>query len=771
MPMGEDPARAIRLLIVEDVKADAERALYQLGRAGLDCVWRRVETEQELVAALAEFEPTVILSDFSLPQFDGMSALGIARVHAPGIPFIFLSGTIGEETAIEALHAGAVDYVLKENLARLAPALRRAIHEAAARLERQKQQEQISRLNRVLRMLSGVNGLVLRLRDRTELLRETCRLATTVGGYTAAVAAAGTSASALLQPVAWSGSDERVLEKLRGYVAESAARESGVIGTVIGTGREFVCNNTATRSATARFDSLMLQTGLLSVVVLPLMVDNTAIAVLVLTARDCDVVGDEELDMLREVAGNLSFGLQYLQRDTHARFLSHFDPQTGLAKRPLFCERVQRMVAAQEGQRGQLAVVVMDIERLSIINDSFGRRTGDLLLQHVADRLKRQYPETDEIAHFGGGTFALVRTQGLTPPAEIGIAGKRQAGQVFGEPFLIEEHVIPVIVRTGFALVPDDGTEAAVLVQNAEAALRYAHASGEKHVHYNAAVRAQNVDQLALEHRLRFALERNEFELHYQPKVHLVTRRIEGAEALLRWRSPQDGLVTPAGFLPLLEATGLIVQAGEWVVEQAARDCLRWKLAGIPAVRIAVNIAPAQLRHPDFELHFQRAARPLAGTDWGLDVEITEGLLQDDAPEEIRKLKRLHENGVRVAIDDFGTGYSSLSRLAQLPIDTLKIDRSFVRQSLGSAPGSSLVKTIITLARAFNMTTVAEGVEKQEELDLLWQLGCDQSQGFLHSAAVPADDFAAMLSKDNGIMPQPASASSTVSYRLRGKQP
>src|SRR6478736_6618324 len=329
MPMGEDPARAIRLLIVEDVKADAERALYQLGRAGLDCAWRRVETEQELVAALAEFEPTVILSDFSLPQFDGT------------------------------------------------PALRRAIHEAAARLERQKQQEQISRLNRVLRMLSGVNGLVLRLRDRTELLRETCRLATTVGGYTAAVAAAGTSASALLQPVAWSGSDERVLEKLRGYVAESAARESGVIGTVIGTGREFVCNNTATRSATARFDSLMLQAGLLSVVVLPLMVDNTAIAVLVLTARDCDVVGDEELDMLREVAGNLSFGLQYLQRDTHARFLSHFDPQTGLAKRPLFCERVQRMVTAPESQRERLAVVVMDIERLSIINDSFGRRTGD----------------------------------------------------------------------------------------------------------------------------------------------------------------------------------------------------------------------------------------------------------------------------------------------------------------------------------------------------------------------------------------------------------
>ena len=769
MLMGEDQPRTIRVLIVEDVEVDAERALYQIRRAGMDCISRRVEAEPQLVAALADFDPEIILSDFSLPQFDGMSALRISQLHAPGVPFIFLSGTIGEEAAIEALHAGAVDYVLKENLARLAPALRRAIHEAAAKLERQKQEQQIARLNRALRMLSGVNSLVLRVRDHTELLSETCRLATTAGGYAAAVAAAKTAASAWLQPVAWGGADERMVDRLRSYVAESSARDSGVIGTVIHSGREFVCNNTATLSATAQFDALMLQAGLLSVVVLPLKVDDTVIAVLVLTAHDCDAVGDEELDMLREVAGNLSFGLQYLQRDTHARFLSHFDPQTGLAKRPLFCERVQRMVTAPESQRERLAVVVMDIERLSIINDSFGRRTGDLLLQHVADRLKRHYPETDEIAHFGGGTFALVRKQGPQLAEEIGAAGKRQASVVFGEPFLIEEHVIPVIVRTGFALAPDDGGEATMLVQNAEAALRYAHASGEKHVHYNSAVRAQNVDQLALEHRLRFALDRNEFELHYQPKVHVVTHRIEGAEALLRWRSPQDGLVTPAGFLPLLEATGLIVQVGEWVVEQAARDCLRWRLAGVPPVRIAVNIAPAQLRHPDFELHFQRAARPLAGTGWGLDIEITEGVLQDDAPEEIRKLKRLRENGVRVAIDDFGTGYSSLSRLATLPIDTLKIDRSFVRQSAGNTPGSSLVKTIITLARAFNMTTVAEGVEKQEELDLLWQLGCDQSQGFLHSAALSVEDFAAMLAKDGGLMPRPGSTKPTVSYRLRGK--
>jgi diguanylate cyclase (GGDEF)-like protein len=748
--MADEMHGPIRVLCVEDLEVDAERALYQLRRAGLDCLWRRVETEAEMVAALAEFDPTIILSDFSLPRFDGMSALRTAARLAPNVPFLFLSGTIGEERAIEALHAGAVDYVLKENLARLAPAVLRAIREAATRVEQQRQQAQIARLNRVLRMLSGVNGLVLRIRDRTELLQETCRLATSVGGYAAAVAAVRAAPDGVLQCVASGGADEPLLEKLRACVTESAGREGGVIGNVLRSGREFVCNNTAQLGA-EHCDELMVHGGLLSVVALPLLVDSTAIAVLVLTARDSDVLGEEELHMLREVAGNLSFGLQYLQRDTRARFLSHFDPQTGLAKRPLFCERVQRMLSAAE-DADRIAIVVMDIERLSVINDSFGRRIGDLLLQHVADRLRRHCPDTEHIAHFGGGTFALLRPQGSCSDDEVRTAGLRRAEKVFGEPFLIEEHVIPVVVRTGFAMLPDSRAEATELVQNAEAALRYARSSGEKNVLYNAQVRLQSIDQLALEHRLRFALERNEFELHYQPKVHLMTRRVQGAEALLRWRSPQEGLVPAGAFLPLLEATGLIVQVGDWVVEQAARDCLQWNRAGVPPVRIAVNIAPAQLRHPDFEEHFQKAARSLAGTGWSIDIEITEGVLQDDSPEEIRKLKALRAAGTCIAIDDFGTGYSSLSRLAALPIDTLKIDRSFVRQSLSSASGSSLVRTIIALARTFDMTTVAEGVERQEELDLLWQLGCDQAQGYLHSPALTPAAFGALLREGEGLM-------------------
>jgi diguanylate cyclase (GGDEF)-like protein len=749
-------SKPVRVLLIEDLEVDAERALYQLKRAGITCDWLRVQTGPALVEALEHFRPDVILSDFSLPQFDGMEALSIARERAPQVPFLFLSGTIGEERAIHALHSGAVDYVLKDNLARLAPAVRRALAEAAARAERARQEAQIARLHRVLRMLSGVNSLVLRIRDRTEVLRETCRLATSAGGYSAAIAVGKVSGGGMMQPMAWSGEDTQMIADLRAYITTAVTRENSVLAKVIATGREFVCNNTVAMQSTGALDALMVNAGVRSVVALPLVVDGVTVGLLVLAARDAEVVGEEELGMLREVSGNLSFGLKYLQRDTKARFLSHFDANTGLAKRPLFSERVQRLITSPAAMGNRHVVIVMDVERLSIINDSIGWESADLLLQQVAERLRKFVPRVDQLGHFGGGTFALVRQQGQRSIAEVHAASYRRASQIFGEPFVIDGQSIPVVVRTGFALYPDDDRDAATLVQDAEAALRHARSTGEQHVHYDATVRSQGVDRLALEHRLRFALERREFELHYQPKVDVATRRIIGAEALLRWRSPEEGLVMPGLFLPLLEATGMVVEVGDWVVRQAASDCQGWLAAGLPPVRIAVNIAPAQLRHPQFAAEFLHVVESWSTPQCGLDIEITEGLLHEDSVAEVDKLRQLHDRGVRIAIDDFGTGYSSLTRLAQLPIDTLKIDRQFISRLLGGSPGNSVVRTIIALAGAFGMTTVAEGVETPEQLAVLCQLGCQQSQGYLHSRAVPAADFARMLAQGDGAMLQPA---------------
>jgi EAL domain-containing protein (putative c-di-GMP-specific phosphodiesterase class I) len=258
------------------------------------------------------------------------------------------------------------------------------------------------------------------------------------------------------------------------------------------------------------------------------------------------------------------------------------------------------------------------------------------------------------------------------------------------------------------------------------------------------------VARLAVEHKLRTALERQQFELHYQPKVNIKSRRIEGVEALIRWRDPAWGLVAPGAFLPLLESSGLIVEVGKWVLEQAAKDCQHWQRLGLPAGRVAVNISPVQLRRADFAEHFLRVTTPWANGACGLDIEITEGALLDDCAAEVKRLKRLRTDGVRIAIDDFGTGYSSLSRLSELPIDTLKIDRSFINRLPDDGLGKTLVTTIVSLAHAFGMSVVAEGVETEEQLGALWEMGCDQAQGFILSKPVARYGFTELLEKGKG---------------------
>ena len=738
----------IRVLLVEDAPAEAELTIRQLRKGGLNCECLRVETEERFAAALTEFKPDVILSDFTLPQFSGPAALKVARQLARDIPFIFVSGTIGEERAIEALHCGAVDYVLKDNLSRLVPAIRRALEEVAARTERQRQEAQIVRLTRVLRMLSGVNALMLRTRQPEEMLQEACRLAVSVGGYAAAIIALKQPGAKTTRTAA-AGTEPGRTEEFRALVAESIDRDTSVIGQVLKTGRLRICKDTGEFPILASPTASMQATKLQPIVVLPVFIDKTAVGVLVVAAPDSGALGEEELAMLREVASNLSFALQYLQKDSRVRFLSHFDAQTGLAKRSLFCERIGRLLARVNPNGARLAIAIIDTEHLSVINDSFGRHTGDLLLQHVADRLRRRFSDTQLLAQLGGGTFAIA-LEVKEGAGEALAALRAHIDAVFTEYFEIDERKIPVTVKSGLAIHPDNGKDANALVTNAEAALRNAKAKGERALHYNAEAHSEAMANLALEHKLRTAIEKEQFELHYQPKVNVKKRTIEGVEALIRWRDPESGLLSPAAFLPLLEATGLIVEVGDWVLRQASADCQRWRHDGLPGIRVAVNISPLQLNHPDFLQHFFEVTQSWADPTCGLDVEIIEGMLLGDSDAAVRKLERLRAAGVRIAVDDFGTGYSSLSRLSELPIDTLKIDRCFISRLPDDRSGRTLVSTIISLARAFSMTVVAEGVETEEQIGELWNMGCDEAQGYLLSRPVPFDEIAHLLAHGKG---------------------
>jgi len=755
----EPTAQPIRILLIEDVDLDAELTLHQLKKtASFACVSHRVETEEQLRKALVEFSPNIILSDFALPQFDGLSALRIARELAPDIPFIFVSGTIGEETAVEALHRGAVDYLLKGHLTRLVPAVRRALAEAQERVARRAERTRLARLDRVLRMMSGINALMVRVRERKELVNETCRLAVATGGYATAHIYLKPPGSTALRVLGGNGADRQVTDSLGEVLLQSNAEGPKLLERVANDARELICNDTDRLTVDPSIKEVLAKAGLHTFVALPILLEQAPIGAWVLTAHGADTVSREELQMLREVAGNLSFALQYLHKDTTVRFLSHFDSLTGLAKRSQFCERLAKLIRERSGRRSRYVVAILDIARLSLINDSFSRRIGDRLLQQVADRLKHRFPQTEHIGHFAGGTFAILVEIGNGTPEEVSAAIGEHGAALFGAPFVIEERAIPVTVRSGLAIYPDHGQDAGALVQKAEAALRSARTTGEKQIHYSEHQQVEVLGRLALEHKLRLAIEREQFELHYQPKVNVQSRRIEGAEALIRWRDPEAGLVSPAVFLPVLESTGLIVDVGDWVVRQAALDCEYWHRTAGVSLRVAVNIAPAQLRQTDFVGTFLKGLAGWSTPFAGLDVEITEGILQEELASELTKLRLLRNAGVRIAIDDFGTGYSSLSRLAKLPIDTLKIDRTFVCQVPADHAGRMLVKTIITLAHALRLTTVAEGVEAQEQLDFLWQAGCDQSQGYLHSHPLPSGEFLTLLEHGRGNLVRPPEA-------------
>jgi len=738
----------LRVLILEDVAAEAELTVRALETAGVDCAWRRVESETEFRAGLRELRPDVVLSDFSLPRFDGMSALAIATTEAPQTPFIFVSGTIGEERAIEALRHGAVDYVLKTNLARLAPAVKRALTETASQRARHQAEERVARLSRVLQMLSGINTAVVRVRERTKLLEEACRIAHAVGNYVCAFVVLIDPQTRIAGSAAWAGAGRNHQGKFSFRVDDSGRSEPGesVTGKALRTGEVAVCDDVTQVAGTWRFADTLEALGIRAVASIPLLIDDTPVGAFTVGAGETGIFGEEEIRMLQEVAANLSFALQYLYKEDAVRFLSYFDPLTGLAKRSLFCERLARSLGRHAGENHEIVVVAFDVERLGAINDSLGRHVGDRVVQFVADALRCNFGGSEWLAHLEGGNFAAVVLNCDSYEEAVRLIHDRSTA-AFAKPLALAGHDIPVTVRAGLARYPENGADAEALLQNAEAALHKARNTGERFLRYRRELSSEVADRLALERRLRVALEGNQFMLHYQPKVSIATGELVGAEGLLRWNDPERGVVGPGVFLPVLEATGLIVDVGEWVVQQAARDLARWASQGLKPIRLAVNVSPLQLRDPEFSARFFAAVgRSLNGAG-GIDIEITEGALLDDTVFLGRTLQVLRDEGVQVAIDDFGTGYSSLSRLADLPVDTLKIDRSFISRLAGDKTVQAVVATIISLARAFELSTVAEGVEREEELTLLRELQCELSQGFLHSPPLPVEAFETLLAR------------------------
>jgi diguanylate cyclase (GGDEF)-like protein len=438
------------------------------------------------------------------------------------------------------------------------------------------------------------------------------------------------------------------------------------------------------------------------------------------------------------------------------RLLAYYDGLTRLPNRMLCLERLNYALEGARRQSRSLAVLFLDLDRFKRINDTLGHTLGDRLLQGVSERLRKVLRSGDTVARgdprdpnetvarLGGDEFIML----LADIARGEDAGKvaRRILDALKEPFRLDQHEVFISGSVGISVFPTDGADVESLLKNADAAMYHAKdVGGNGYQFYNTSMNAASMKRLSLENSLRKGLERDEFLLHFQPQINAATGAIVGAEALVRWRHPDLGMISPADFIPLAEETDLIVPLGEWVLRSACAQLRAWRQAGHPTLMMSVNVSARQFRRQQIVQAVDQAARGVGLEPRDLDLEITESVLMRNAEDAVSTVSQLKEMGVRISLDDFGTGYSSLSYLTRFPIDTLKIDQSFVRD-IGTDPrDAAIITAIIAMARGLGLEVVAEGVETQEQRAFLMQRGCLLMQGYLFSRPVPADRFLALL--------------------------
>ncbi len=436
--------------------------------------------------------------------------------------------------------------------------------------------------------------------------------------------------------------------------------------------------------------------------------------------------------------------------EERVQFLAYYDALTGLPNRTLLQDRLAKALAGARRRKDKVAVLFLDLDRFKVINDSLGHSLGDVLLQEVAERLRKGARELDTVARLGGDEFVIVLTS-VKEVSDAAVAAERIVkGMTDG--FVLEGHPLSISCSLGISVFPEHGTNSETLIKNADTAMYCAKEKGRNTFRFfTEDLNAQAVERLTLENSLRQALVRKELFLVYQPQIEIATGRITGLEALLRWQHPTLGLVPPDKFIRIAENSGLIIPIGEWVLRTACAQARKWQDEGLPALPIAVNVSAVQFRQEDFCELIRSVLREVGLGPQYLELELTESLLLSSADVTLSVLRELRAMGLTLAIDDFGTGYSSLSYLKQFPISKLKIDRSFVRDVAVSPDDAAIATAIISMAKSLNLRVIAEGVENEAQMSFLRARQCDEIQGYYFSKPLPADACAEKIRSTLGL--------------------
>jgi len=707
---------ALRALIVAASSEDAEALSNELRRAGYDLVSAHVNTRDSMDQALHDENWDVILSDYSIPNFGALAALALLKERQDDIPLLIISDRIDSETVISALKAGANDFIPKESLDRLAPSLERELGEA--------------------RMRRGV------LLGRKALRESEARLRETLLEYAHRFRAVAECWNGLIYE--WdieSGSFgwfADIDEKL-GYAPGEFPRTHEGWERIL-----HADDHDRVMAAVERH----LRTG-----------EPFSEEYRVMRRDGTPIAWSDSGKAIRDVQGKPTRWIGVVTDVTESRhfkervkYLAVHDALTGLPNRALFNDRLTVSLAQAKRGDQKLAILFLNLDRFSAINESFGYSVGDQFLCQVAERVRAGTRAGDTVARFGGDEFAVL-SHGIRSEEDAAKVAQKVL-EAIRLPFSVDQRGLFITTSIGVSTYPTDGSDVEKLTQNADAALHRAKEHGRDNYQlYSPEMNARAVERLSLENRLRQALQNEQFVLYYQPLIDLRSERIVGAEALLRWRHPELGLLSPGDFIPLAEMLGLMMPIGQWVLNASCEQVHEWHETGYPDLRVAVNVSSRQFQQHDFVAGVTQALEENRIFPGALDLEITESTVMRDPERSIATLRDLKNRNVRISLDDFGTGFASLNYLGLLPIDRIKLDGSFVHELQRNSNHRAIARAIIAMAHGLRLTILAEGVETPEQLAFLRDEGCDEAQGYFFGRPVPAPSFRALLERKSGAVP------------------
>ena len=685
----------------------------------------------------------------------------------------------GEPVGVLLLISGEKDEFtpeLVELLQRLAENVSFALENFERADSRRAADEQRERLARMFAALSATNEAIMRAGTRAELFQLVCEAAVHGGKFASTIIALTEPASDFLRVAAAAGPKAEMQRTVRIATTDAYPEGRGVSGTALRTLQPCIINDYLADERGRAFHERARREGNRSGAALPLLNNGRGAGVLVFMSSERDTFTPELVELLQRLASNVSFALDNFDRadekaqaDERIKYLATHDGLTDLPNRAMFNQLLHFSIEAARRYDRKFAVLFIDIDRFKIINDSLGHDAGDGLLVEIGNRLRQCLRAGDVVARLGGDEFVVILEQ-ASESMDVEVVA-RKILSVVSQPLQLCGLECRATASIGIATFPQDGEDELTLTKNADIAMYRAKEEGKNGFRFfTSQSKMQSVERLVFEARLRQALDRDEFSLHYQPKVDVATERFTGVEALLRWTLPDLGSLPPVQFIPLAEETGLIVPIGRWVLNKACAQNMAWRRQGLPPMSMAVNLSPRQFSDENLLQDIDDALAASGMPPELLQLEITESMVMHNVARAIELLDIIRSRGVRLAIDDFGTGYSSMSLMKKFPVDTIKVDRSFVQDLPHDSEDRAIAQAIISMGKALGLTVVAEGVETVEQANFLRERDCDEMQGYLFSKPVPAEDVPELF-RANRNFPAPARfQGGTGRLELHGRQ-